>query len=63
MPAAPCPEERAEPFEMKTTEQAYREFPLAVRASVPLYIRSAGPQVRCFLPPSLCHSSEQDQGC
>lgn len=59
-PAAPCPEERAEPFEMKTTEQAYREFPLAVRASVPLYIRSAGPQARYFLQPSLYHSIKKD---
>jgi len=43
---APCPEERAEPFAMKTTEQAYEEFPTAVRASFPLYVRSAGPQAR-----------------
>ncbi|KAK9846325.1 hypothetical protein WJX81_001511 [Elliptochloris bilobata] len=40
----PCPEERAGPFEMKTTEQAYREFPAAVRSSYPLYVRTAGPQ-------------------
>ena len=31
---------------MKTTEQAYREFPGAVRASFPLYVRSAGVQAR-----------------
>ena len=31
---------------MKTTEQAYAEFPSAVRASFPLYVRNAGPQAR-----------------
>lgn len=53
---APCPEERAEPFEMKTTEQAYAEFPSAVRASFPLYVRNAGPQAR-GLPCSYAHTT------
>ena len=38
---------------MKTTEQAYREFPSAVRASFPLYVRNAGPQARG--PPRRMH--------
>ena len=37
--------ERKEKFDMKTTEEFYRDFPGLVRASMPLYIKSAGPQV------------------
>ena len=40
------PRERKEKFDMKTTEEFYRDFPGLVRASMPLYIKSAGPQVR-----------------
>ena len=39
------PRERKEKFDMKTTEEFYRDFPGLVRASMPLYIKSAGPQV------------------
>jgi hypothetical protein len=38
--------ERAEPFEMRSAQDMYEAFPAAVRASFPLYVRSAGPQVR-----------------
>ena len=37
--------ERAERFEMKSGGEMYRDFPGMVRASTPLYIKSAGAQV------------------
>ena len=37
--------ERPERFEMKSGGEMYRDFPGRVRASTPLYIKSAGAQV------------------
>lgn len=37
--------ERQEPFEMRSSQDMYKEFPGLVRSSYPLYIRTAGPQV------------------
>ncbi len=38
--------ERPESFEMRSTQDMYKEFPGLIRSSYPLYIRTAGPQVR-----------------
>jgi len=38
--------ERPESFGMRSTQDMYRDFPAAVRSSFPLYIRTAGPQVK-----------------
>lgn len=38
--------ERPESFEMRSTQDMYKEFPGLIRSSYPLYIRNAGPQVR-----------------
>jgi hypothetical protein len=50
--------ERHESFEMRSTEDMYKEFPGLVRSSYPLYIRTAGPQacLRHMSSPSLAHS-------
>ncbi|KAK9908676.1 hypothetical protein WJX75_001313 [Coccomyxa subellipsoidea] len=36
--------ERPESFEMRSTQDMYKEFPGLIRSSYPLYIRTAGPQ-------------------
>ena len=38
--------ERPESFGMRSAQDMYREFPALVRSSYPLYLRTAGPQVR-----------------
>ena len=43
--------ERPESFGMRSTQDMYRDFPAAVRSSFPLYVRTAGPQVRPKRPP------------
>ena len=45
--------ERPETFEMRSSQDMYKDFPALVRSSFPLYVREAGPQVgsTCF---SLC---------
>ena len=47
-------EERPESFGMRSTQDMYRDFPAAVRSSYPLYVRTAGPQVRPALALFLC---------
>ncbi|CAL8461851.1 g1382 [Coccomyxa elongata] len=36
--------ERPESFEMRSTQDMYKEFPGLIRSSYPLYVRNAGPQ-------------------
>lgn len=46
--------ERPESFGMRSAQDMYKEFPVLVRSSYPLYVRSAGPQVCCsplVIPP------------
>lgn len=47
--------ERPESFEMRSTQDMYKEFPGLIRSSYPLYIRNAGPQV-CACCPKSQHS-------
>lgn len=42
--------ERPESFEMRSTQDMYKEFPGLIRSSYPLYIRNAGPQVCACCP-------------
>ena len=37
--------ERPGEFEMRSSQDMYRDFPALVRSSFPLYVREAGPQV------------------
>ncbi len=49
--------EEAVDFQKKSTQECYDEFPVQIRSSFPLYIRTAGPQViyaqTSITPPSL----------